>query len=1034
MGKENEKILLSLQTIENQIAKLESLVDLPEKLSTSLKQKIDDLRSGEEKEQDIRFDLAAFEADIADQCESFMKFIANKEGLDWRPSLYSQSSSPSKHQPLERLTIQIHHFKKVVEETNKTLLADLHKLRIRWETKVDKRREEKLGKIAQYKEEISQNPSKLCVTRELIAPLYKGSGLKAPTILETNENSLSAEERDKIALSEVIKKQQNKFNNLAALQERFYIETKELIELAQYDPQLKNGLNELRKLNQSASQLIKKTIPLLNHFLAEMEIQAQLNEAILQMTNLNQTQERLRIKILERQAMLQSNAGNPEELKKELDLAKNKLKIALECFLLTFSTINLGDKKDRDTLFFTKQLTEFIEEIITDLQAKDLSLNTQEIQGFRIQLLQHLGEKAHWYSVNAPEIQPVDKANIDEFLTELFKPVPATVIAPTRTDITANLAFIKDAKKLFDDFINTNPAEGSETLNKKQLIMLRSLADKLTSFQIKQIKNYHILKDIQVAQEEKINDLFDHLTGKIFYNKNLLQLKLMLFSNEYGSSSEVREAYGIIAQLIGLETSLKAEFSKFQQEKEKLKQLDSPLDRLSQLTDLQQAILNQFSQIDREFMGSNGLEQVTSRQISTLERTYNLDKYSLLRTLEAEIKETQAILALCYQPKQVTEILNIYSSKLQELWQSNEQQTELHLVRHTVEKLLTGLKGHKQEAWQLLNRIYEIKLSNLVGRRPPLGTRLSEINPFIIELNQYNQEVVKAIDEVITRHQLTNSIEASQMKAHLRFLDDEIRIANELINARAQVFDNAMIIETRLKSPAYQKSLYVIETMEKEYKRILDKYIDRTIETNPDEEDENTEDDQELKEKLKELKAIPGTAANYARLVEYKDYLNKVDLRLFKLLEMQLKFDEINKLYINSELLGMLTEEEQQEVTGRVIINPQATHGRLLDYADKKYALLQIDMANQTIHHTKMESLSEGVIPEFIQWIRVYILKPLQTFKHQALDYLKGEPKEKARFFPTPKTPWASQTETLLREMGNEVLPVFAAAAAATAA
>ncbi|PJE10888.1 hypothetical protein [Legionella sp.] len=1041
MGKEKQKILLGLQAIENQIAKLAHLVNLPVELDSALKQKIDDLRVLWEKEKDITphlihqysNSLAQLEADIAQQCETFLKSIANTQGLGWSPSLYNESGSPINPQPLERLTLQIQHFKKVVEETNQTLLADLNRLKSGWESKNDKKREAKLGKIAHYMEEISQNPSKLCVTQEMIRPLYSGSGRKAPVIFTTSENYSGVEREISdlaakyAALREVIQQQQNKFKNLAGLQEGFSIENEVLIELAQLDPLLKKWLQELKRLNQSAFELIKNTRPLLNSFSAEMNIQAQLNEALMQMMNLTKAQERLRTRILERQAILQSNARNPEELKKELNVAKDKAKIALECFLLTFSTFQLGDKEDRDTLFFTKQLTAFIEEIITDLQAKDLSLNTHEIQSFRVRLLQHLGEKAHWFSINAPETQVLDKASIDEFLTELFKSVAP---APTQTTVATNLPFFKDAKKLIDDFLNTNSAESSELLDRKQLIMLRSLANKLTSFQITQIKNYHILKDIQIDQEEKINELFNSLTSKIFYNKNLLQLKLMLFSNEYGSSAEVKEGYEIITQLIELETSLKMEFTKFQQEKEKLKSIESPLDRLSQLTDLQQAVLNKLGQIDKEFMASDGLEQIISRKILALEQTYDIDKYSLLRTLDAEINDTKAILSSCYQPEEVAEILKPYSTKLQELWHTTQQETDLHLVKRVVEKLLMGLKSHKQEARHLLNRFYEQKLTDLMRQRPALGDRLSEINPFIIELNQQNRKVHIAINEVIERYQNIDRADNSQMKAHILFLEEDISKAQEALDARDQVFEKAIVIETRLKSAAYQKSLYVIETMEKEYRRILDKYIDSALETDP-EDGEFAQDDQEIKAKLQELRAIPGTVANYARLAEYKDYLNKVDLRLFKLLEMQLKFDEINQLYISSELLGMLTEKEQQAATGIVIINPQETYERLLACADKKYALQQIDMVNQTIHHTKMESLSEGVIPEFIQWIRIYILKPLQTLKHQVGGYLKGEENEKARFFPTPKTPWACKTEELLRETGNEVLPVFAAAAAA---
>lgn len=568
MGKENEKILLGLQAIENQIAKLETIVDLPERLSKSLKQKIEDLRaSGEKKEDCSTSDLAELEAYIADECESFMKDLANREGLEWRPSLYNQSGAPINPQPLERLTLQIQNFKKDVEQANHSLLAVLHKLRVSWETKITKTKDAKLSTITQYREEISKNPSKLCVTREMIRPLYKNSGRKATVIVTNSENSLPAKQRDEVALSEVIKQQQHKFKNLAGLQEGFSIETKALTELAQHDPLLKNWLNELRRFNQSAAQLIKKTIPVLNNSPAEVRIQAQLSETILQMNNLSKAQERLRTRILERQAILQPHATNPDELIKELRVAKEKLKIALECFLLTFSTINLGDKEDRDTVFFTKQLTEFIEEIITDLQGKDLPLNTQKIQSFRVKLLQHLGEKAHWYNINAPETELLDKANIDEFLDELFKADAAVVATPTQTPVTTNLPFLRDAKKLFDNLLNTNSVEGSEALNKKQLIMLRSLTEKLSSFQIKQIQNYHILKDIQGKQEEKINELFDQLADKIFYNKNLLQLKLMLFSNEYGSYQEVREGYGIRAQLSELEASLKAEFEKFQQKK-----------------------------------------------------------------------------------------------------------------------------------------------------------------------------------------------------------------------------------------------------------------------------------------------------------------------------------------------------------------------------------------------------------------------------------------------------------------------------------
>jgi len=1018
MGKNYKEIMLELATLENLITEMEQvvLVFLPLEFTSLLKLKIEGLKTYCSDEAVKPGHTEKLEAELNNlvelfiqQSQAFLKGVAAKEKINWvLPLEYATET-----QPLRQFNLILQSFKTSVEETNVTLLVKLDSLQETWQSSKRKEKVRKLEQISSYKEKINQFPTQLCINREQFQSVCMRKNHRRVVIADHHSSLLSDSQLKQVTLNEVIEALKAKLKKEAGFHEGFLLDFSNLDQLSQYDASLNQWLIQLKELNHDSQQLIEKMRPVITSLSASIETQDQLNNAILRMMDLNKTREKLRSNILERQANLQPTSPDLAGLKEELRFAREEAQKALEYFLMTFSTIHLEGKTDQDTLFFTKRLVGFIEEILVNLQAEDLHLDTQGIEKFRIQLLEHLGEKAHWYELNKPTINALDRSAINEFLNELFNaPASPATSAP----------FLKGAQKLITDLLQTNRNEIDESLLRKQIVMFRSLTCKLKQFEVKQITGFHTLKEIQLAKEKKIERVFEEMESKLSSGRGLLQDKLMLFSNQFGKIVEVTNGYEIINDYYELGSQLKRVFARYNENKQKIELVSSPLERLDKLTDLQEKVLAEFTLIENQFIGENGLYPRTLNQILALEERYGLARYWLVHDLSTEIEATREVLLTYYPSGAVNKTLRPYSTKFEQLRLT--QETNLSKIQTEVERLIKALKKQADEVNLRLFEDYHPCVQSLIMRRFPRTEHFNDINPYKAEVSEKTLEAATVVEEVIKALNELKSAPPSSLRKSLDTLVETIKAAEQKLQERDQVLESARIIEKRLDSVSYKKSVLAIETMQREYTRILQKHVVAAIETYPED-----------KEHFEALLKIPGTAENYLKLAHCMEYLDEIDPRLFKLLAMQFQFAQINKSYINHNLFMMLDEDEQLNEIGIIIIDQRETYNRLLERVDQRYLSNIIENVNRTIHNTQMESLSDGILPDFVQWIRVNILKPLQALKHYVGSYFKFEDNPKDRFFkPIPKTPWPSRTEEELVNTGNRILDELYCVAAASAA
>ncbi|KTD31289.1 hypothetical protein [Legionella maceachernii] len=1018
MGKTKEEILHELQIIENQVAEIEhvAIALLPLEFTPSLKETIQYLKGRCNDEtvksghtEPLEAELRHLKSLFFQQTKSFFTEVAVKEKINWICPIENKAEI----QPIIQVNTLLQSFKKSVQEMNESLLMELDLLKEKWESGKGRESIKKLEKISLYKEKISQMPNQLSVSREHFRDLYLKRTTRQAIIQAHNLDCLSDFQRKEITLQEVIGTLKSKFEKQVAFHEGFILDFSELDKLAQFDPLLKQWLIELKKLNHNSNLFIAGMRPVLSSFRTSIAIQDQLNEAILKMMDLNSAREKLRANILERQAFLQPTASDSAGLREELRSAKAETQNALEHFLMILSTIHLEGKTDQDLLFFTKKLAEFIKEIMVDLQAEEMHLPTQVIENFRIQLLRHLGEPAHWYTLNKPTINALDRIAIDSFLNELF----ASPVAST-----SEKALFKGAQKFISGLLQATSSENDDALLRKQIIHFRNLTGKLNHFDIKAIKDFHALKEIQLTQEKKIPRMFEEIASKLSSGRLLLQAKLMLFTKQHGKIEEVKKGFEIINSYYELDDQFKRLFARYKDKKQKLELVSSPLERLDQLTDLQKEVCAEFTLLEKQFAGDNGLYSITLNQILALDERYGMAKSWLVQDLKFEIEKAQEVLHTYYSMEAVKEALSPYSIKYQQLRLT--QEINLSKIQEEVERLTTALKKLSSEVNLRLFEDYQNTVQHLIIQRFSSPVHFNDINPFKTELSRKTQEAAIAVEHVIEAHNALKSATTPSVRQLLDRLEEAIDVAQKKLQARDEVLKGAKIIEGRLQSVGYQQSILAIERMKKEYNRIVNKYVDAAIETYPEDE-----------QQFEALRKIPGSSENYLTLARYKAYLDKIDPRLFKLLAMQFQFAQINKSYINQNLLSIVDEEEQSDEIGVIVLDSQETSNRLLERADQKYLSHLIANVNRTIHNAQMENLSDGILPDFVQWIRINILKPLQALTHQVSSYFKLEHNSHDRFFkPIPKTPWSSTTERQLVETGNEILDTLYSATAASAA
>lgn len=285
----------------------------------------------------------------------------------------------------------------------------------------------------------------------------------------------------------------------------------------------------------------------------------------------------------------------------------------------------------------------------------------------------------------------------------------------------------------------------------------------------------------------------------------------------------------------------------------------------------------------------------------------------------------------------------------------NENLANLQSYSNTLKELKLSISNYftniKQKArTSLLEQINSITIT-------PLNELPPEDNPFFKTLSKQYIEAAKQLKQAKTH--LSKNIRIKQLK---QWYQDAEAFIPQLMKKQQEIngeLGNAKIIEERLSSKQYKTSLVILAEIKQEFDRIINNQASKKP-------------------------AIDNSLPCFN--IENPDCsgAETLDPRLPKLHNIYHVFKKVNNKYIDR--------------------NPDL----LPDEGYAQHLLYEVGAHLQNDH---MEDLSENVLPSFLQWIRIHIIKPLQTLIYGSFWSR-----------PCPATLFATKTEACLTTCGQDAI------------
>jgi hypothetical protein len=1020
MGKESITVLSRLRELEIAIDELGSIAPFPQEYFQelllillrirSLRDLLGNQDTSTQARKKIMAELKQIENSALQLFLKHMKAFATQQGILWDPANEQEILSATKHKPNLLLKALLANFKNKIHDK----FPQQHQDQTSVTHKRQKKPSPRIANIAAPVEKLPFTRNKWTEAGFLLQALHSLKAKFDSYAQESKSYIFTQAHLDNLCQNDFV------LNSLIATNKVKETETQQLIEEIQthwdssiFDKAYYCGLHEA------------------------------LNEAIPRIIDLNNERIKIRESIILRQKILIPTTSDCDILANYLEGAKENLYFSLERFLMNFTTMELGDKNDEDSIYFAKQLTKFINDLISDLKAKDIPLNTQHIEEIRISLLQHLGIKTGWFSEGIT--CPLEPKKVNNFIDTLF--------SADSGNKTAELTL------------------------KNQIIAIYQVLGKLAAFPFKPIKDYFTLKGIEIPQNKQIQEKCEEMQLALRYLVENLKLHLDLFTNEFSTFSEFTTSLEVLKKLKKFISELEGKVTEYQQKRENILVILSPVERLQQLTCLQEKMLKDVIKMEEKFLSSGKLRVSAVVGIQQLAKLYDRIKIQFSNNLEAALAPTKAALLTYNKPEEVLRILapfkdrvqalrtggrdkNLYSLKceveyaveglekqiletrkklktdydkiLAELKRWNELifpsfSDEYHKVStldcqindtHStfikaensyqsldaipaleLRQFLTNLNHMLNETKEKLTQRDEtfkqeliIEMKGLKNSKDTSFPTLSNENPF---RNNFDTQLVAASNAVTYAETISLSLERTPLierNQDLMQLSTALHKARTTLKERDKTFQQALIIEKRLDSASYKTSLLITQKVREEFMRIFHKYCKLAIERTPREDTKQLEQLNKFKNNSKiYLEETNNLSVNDPKL------LDKIDPRLSKLILIHFEFQQLNIGFINCDVDESADQKNIE-----------------LEYTKK--LLNQVELH---IHNSKMESFSDGVYPKLVQFFRKHLLKLINELVNSISSLSQANPH---RFFPTVG---ASNTELKMIALGNEVHDVL---------
>lgn len=710
----------------------------------------------------------------------------------------------------------------------------------------------------------------------------------------------------------------------------------------------------------------------------------QLESTLLIIEQINEEKKSLQTAITSRMNLIAPQTNTTEELITHFVNSQSLFLGTLESFLKNFSTLHLAKRTDAESIFFRAQLVQFIEQLNKELKEKKLPIDFKIADNLREHCLKHLGEKVSFFNIITTVVE-LEESTINRCTKEL------------------------SSSKISDD---------PNTL-KKQIADFYHVAAKIREFPITTMIDYCAsiaeLEKIALEIDTKHKLAQDEITSDLLKK---LQHHLSLFLLVTPESLVVKDANDVKLKLHHLANNL----DQFKEHYDQIKttnrtNLDDKLtqsrlnkqDTNMRYSSIQSTLVSahtmvveenkQFDIFNQFIEQLNQFRRWTLQCIHALSNEYNNQKTQLIQIMENAVANAEAALTIQYTDpttlqQKIKEQIAPHTELIEQLktredglntlqWKKNESIQKLDLVVTEAKKYLRlqYAKAHSEINQQHVSQV------NVVA--------LSKENPFKEDLESITANTNEAITQMNTHFSSLDNLQGKELGKWSSQFEKNYHSVDKIITTRDKIRQQAKIIQNRLDSEAYATAIDIAQTLYLEFFRLLTEYIGKAVVKYPS--------DQEIAKIQQDI--LSGKLDINAGWT--KPTLDKIEPRLTLLLSMYQDFYQINNSYISKNLSL---------------------------YTDKTFIDGLIKKVETHLHNDHMESLSDGHRPLFIQWIRIHILKSLQSVSQRFIDYIKHHQSGQHRFFSyRPVTPGACVTEKALVEKGNEVQNVLQPLAAAAA-
>jgi len=658
------------------------------------------------------------------------------------------------------------------------------------------------------------------------------------------------------------------------------------------------------------------------------------------------------------------------------------LQNTLEYFLLSLYTLQLNEQTEAEKSC-KEQIAQFIEELKLSLNCKQNILNLKAVHALDSEL-------KHYLTAN-----PNNPPDIEALILNLF---------PQRTPFNKQSAAL-------------------------QVRSLYNLIAQIEAFPLNKIKNLNALVSCEQNQAKAIQHAKADIQSLISRLELSLQQPIYLFS---GMAYYVQAPYGKVCELYKelnhFILHLNSIISDYDKRLLQANQIYPSADRLDYITLQQHTILQQLMKLTTELKLK---ESKAEKYMAKLDEEYQSARQRFSHELARELDAMQSVLHL-QNPKDMnfkTNDLLIEHEKILSWLRNSTIKPGLNLLKcdkeRSIAQLQTHVKAFKADLkvkWAnsialLLTEnshhlflpetdfkeILSLLRSHVPYRMPILHTD----NPYSHSRANLIKQTNHYLPQIIEEFALLQHCPTARLPKWLNKMHCINQVINELLNRLITAKRHADIIEVRMAGSPFRTSLSILNTLDKEFIRILRAHIDEAI---------GKSTDPSLFLGIKNNPALLLTGSFLDQ--KNTNALNQIDLRLVKLLKISAQFKALNKHYVNDGL----------ELC-----------------SDKEYlnSLFKITLSN--LQNDSMEDFSKTCSSKratLYYWIRVNILKPLIDYHFKTKNYLDPyfahllnyltlgnnisltySRTSSSRFFkPVHKTPLGSKTERLIIAMGKNAL------------